>query len=57
MLTVRERTDRDEWAELYHRARRAINETRKLAEDHRFIVSWVQMRPDRNARFAPVLDE
>jgi hypothetical protein len=54
---VRESTERDEWAELYHRARRAINETRKLAEDHRFIMSWVQMRPARNARFAPVLDE
>jgi len=31
--------------ELFERARRAREETEKLSNDYRFIISWQQMRP------------
>jgi hypothetical protein len=39
------------------RARRALEEARRLSDDHRFITFWCQMRPRSKVRLSPILDE
>jgi hypothetical protein len=46
-----------ELAELYQRGDRAIEEARKLREDHSFIVWWLYTRPAPNARHTSLLNE
>jgi len=46
-----------ELAELYRRARRAINEARDLAADREFILWWHRMRPRYKRRPAPMMED
>jgi hypothetical protein len=45
-----------ELAQLYERARRAVNEANQLTADLRFIRWWKQMRPRPGVSPAPLLE-
>jgi hypothetical protein len=44
-------------AALRERARRALKEAQRLAEDQQFISSWCKMRPRSKVRLSSILDE
>jgi hypothetical protein len=46
-----------ELAALAERARWAVERTRHLVDEHRFIVAWYGMRPRSKFRAEPMLDK